>query len=75
MTLVIHEAHKRRINIGVRSGVIKMNRKTKLTWTTEKEFIVVLKKKKKENAEILFTKSMKFVKFINLFTNLKNYKI
>lgn len=61
MTLVIHEAHKRRINIGVRSGVIKMNRKTKLTWTTEKEFIVVLEKKKK--AEILFTKSMKFVKF------------
>lgn len=47
MTLVIHEAHKRRINIGVRSGVIKMNRKTKLTWTTEKEFIVVLEKKKK----------------------------
>lgn len=46
MTLVIHEAHKRRINIGVRSGVIKMNRKTKLTWTTEKEFIVVLEKKK-----------------------------
>lgn len=75
MTLVIHEAHKRRINIGVRSGVIKMNRKTKLTWTTEKEFIVVLEKKKKEKAEILFTKSMKFVKFINLFTNLKNYKI
>lgn len=62
MTLVIHEAHKRRINIGVRSGVIKMNRKTKLTWTTEKEFIVVLEKKKKK-AEILFTKSMKFVKF------------
>lgn len=75
MTLVIHEAHKRRINIGVRSGVIKMNRKTKLTWTTEKEFIVVLEKKKKRKAEILFTKSMKFVKFINLFTNLKNYKI
>lgn len=48
MTLVIHEAHKRRINIGVRSGVIKMNRKTKLTWTTEKEFIVVLEKKKKK---------------------------
>lgn len=63
MTLVIHEAHKRRINIGVRSGVIKMNRKTKLTWTTEKEFIVVLEKKKKKKAEILFTKSMKFVKF------------
>lgn len=45
MTLVIHEAHKRRINIRVRSGVIKMNRKTKLTWTTEKEFVVVLGKK------------------------------
>lgn len=50
MTLVIHEAHKRRINIGVRSGVIKMNRKTKLTWTTEKEFIVVLEKKKKRKS-------------------------
>lgn len=58
MTLVIHEAHKRRINIGVRSGVIKMNRKTKLTWTTEKEFIVVLEKKKKKKKRKYFSRKV-----------------
>lgn len=64
MTLVIHEAHKRRINIGVRSGVIKMNRKTKLTWTTEKEFIVVLEKKKSGNT---FHEEYEIRKILNIY--------
>lgn len=66
MTLVIHEAHKRRINIGVRSGVIKMNRKTKLTWTTEKEFIVVLEKKKKKSGNT-FHEEYEIRKILNIY--------